>query len=622
MSFLAPFLLALSVFASIPILLHLIRRRRVRVLELPTFQFLKKAAEQQRVKFHLQDQLLMLLRILILVLLALAFAGPLGEQREGRAGPVLQPKNVLLLDDTLSMSIEGDTGLTSYQSAQQFVLDLIWENGADWRVGLASDFLGQRDPDSFLATGYEETVDLLERNPSPEAKGALDAAIDKATVLLDDQTALWVVSDAAATNWSTISEEDNGDPRLIELIQTNGLTDASNWALTDLSLNNQPLLENEPALLTSRVEFFGDNGSGASPPPLVQYGLRSNSGQALSDRYQPELSSAGQFVVQSTIPTEGTITSASASLSFSEEDKESLFRDNQAVLIPRFLEGVQILVVTETEEWAKIIQSALVGFDSSVTLNSQAPPGDAASFSAYIFLLEREVPEESWSRFLEQRIQAGAGVLFLFDGRPEPIRIQNWSEWWNRWGAAQTIASLFEGPKEIRPGAEEWLFDSIDPTAKKTEWAEKGFQTVQLEGWRSELELADTTGSRTPVFQTRAMGQGTAASWGVPLSPRDTSLLYSAAWVPMLSQFVKRTLIEPGTISKNTFESMRLESQLASLSQEDQAQLVGAGLRFYSLDDVASRIGSLSQGRQNWTALILLLCLLLALVEIGVSNHV
>lgn len=55
MSLLAPLLLALSAFAAIPILLHLIRRKRVRVLELPTFQYLRRVAEQQRVRFRFQD---------------------------------------------------------------------------------------------------------------------------------------------------------------------------------------------------------------------------------------------------------------------------------------------------------------------------------------------------------------------------------------------------------------------------------------------------------------------------------------------------------------------------------------------------------------------------------------
>jgi len=621
MSFLAPFLLALSAFASIPILLHLIRRKRVRVLELPTFRYLKKAAEQQRVRFHLQDQLLMLLRILVLLLLALAFAGLLGEERPGTSGPVLQPKNLLILDDTLSMSVSDREGTSAYHAAAEFVLDLVWESGADWRVGLASDFLGQRDPENFLAKGHEETVDLIERNPDLEAKGALSDAIGKAKTLLDDQTSLWVVTDAAAANWLNGSVGPISETDAIELIQVKGPSDTANWALTELTLNNQPLLENEPALLTSRVEFFGETKTNPDPP-AIQYGLKSESGQSLSDRLEPKEGNPGEFSVQSTIPTEGAIASASAALLFPEGKNDALRRDNQAVLIPRFLEGIEILIVTETEEWAKILKAALVGFDTATASGSDPPSSDAATFSAYVVLLEDGTPDTGWAGFLEQRIQSGAGTLFLFDGNPESVRIQSWTDWWNQLGMTFSMATNYPGEKTFKPGATDWFFQSLDPTAKFTGWAEGEIRSILIEGWESELELGDERGARTPVFQTWKSGQGVACVWGVPLSPNDTSLLYSTAWVPLLSQMVKRTLVDPTSFSGDTFESMRYESRLASLSEEEKGELMEIGYRFYSMEEVAPRVGDLASGRRNWTALILMLCLLLAIAEVGVSNYV
>ncbi|MCB9783036.1 MAG: BatA domain-containing protein [Candidatus Omnitrophica bacterium] len=626
MSFLAPFLLALSAFASIPILLHLIRRKRVRVLELPTFQYLKRAAEQQRVRFHLQDQLLMLLRILILLLVALAFAGPLGGQRSGVTGPVLQPKNLLILDDTVSMAIRTGEESTAYGEAQRFVLDLLWESGADWQVGLASDFLGKGDPDEFLANGYEDTVDLLERHPSPEAQGSIQSAIDKARTLLDNQTSLWVVSDAAEANWEEGASLGASSPIRIELIEAPVPSEVSNWALTELSLNNQPLLEDEPALLSGRVSAMGNEG-GQTNAPLVRYGVHSRGGTGFAGQYQPpsegsDLSGPHEFTFRSTIPTEGVVSSVSASLVFPDNSSEAFNRDNQATLIPRLLEGVRVLVVTESEEWGGILQAALVGFDTNVASGKVAPPADAAEYSSYVLLLEGESPASGWRDLLEQRVRSGAGALVFYDAKPDSVRIENWTQWWGEWGTVPIPETVDPGDLELKPGADEWFFDSLDPTAIDPNWLEGEIPLVALDGWTSEMDLVSTNGTRTPVFQTHEMGDGTVAAWGIPLSPNDTALVYSTAWVPLLSQMVKRTLVDPATLQSDGFEGMRVESNLASLSEDRREELGSRGYRFYSMDEVASRVGNLSQSRWNWTPIILALCLMLAVVEIGVSNRV
>src|SRR5690606_8073034 len=53
MSVLASFLIALSAFAAISLVLLLIRRKRVHILDLPTYRFVKKAAMEQRLHLRL-----------------------------------------------------------------------------------------------------------------------------------------------------------------------------------------------------------------------------------------------------------------------------------------------------------------------------------------------------------------------------------------------------------------------------------------------------------------------------------------------------------------------------------------------------------------------------------------
>lgn len=628
MSLLAPLLLALSAFAAIPILLHLIRRKRVRVLELPTFQYLRRVAEQQRVRFRFQDQFLMLLRILILVLLALAFAGPLGGERSPTAeGPMVKQRNLLILDDTLSMGAPIRSGGSAYDAARRFVLKLLWESGVEWEVGMASDFLGQRSAEEFIANGYEETVDLFHRRPSPEGRGSLAEAVQKARNLVSEEVALWTVTDAAASNWDFEGDPVGTPGGVVELIRVETPETSDNWAVTELTLNNQPLLENEPALLTGRFEYFGDEPVPIEPPTVL-YGWRSASGESKVEQYQPSVSDASaeapsSWTVQYAVSSAGRITSVSAALMVPTGGRDALPADNRLTRIPLFLEGVRLLVAAETEAWAKTVRAALVGFDCELASTLEPPTARAGAFTGYVLLLEKETPHPEWRSLLEERVRSGSGLLVLYDFPPDAVRVENWGEWWRSWGMTMTPNPQIQPLARMVPGEVGSFHASLDPTALETEWASEGYGGTFMEGWESELDAVSVLDERSPLFQTRSEGDGTIAVWTPAISPRSTPLLYSPAWAPLISQMVKRTLSDIGS---SDAEGLRgdptVESRLAGLSEGQQLQLAEQGYRIHSLDRVEPRVGDLEQVRRNWTALILMIGLILALVEIGVSNYV
>ena len=113
------------------------------------------------------------------------------------------------------------------------------------------------------------------------------------------------------------------------------------------------------------------------------------------------------------------------------------------------------------------------------------------------------------------------------------------------------------------------------------------------------------------------------ACWNIPLSPKVSPLVLTPGWVPLLSQMVKRTLIDPSRVAADGRQSpFRSESDLTRLTDIERKSLSESGWHFSSAEQIVGDIAKLPSKRHDWTAVCLLLCLCAALLEIGVCNYV
>jgi hypothetical protein len=104
MTFLQPLLLFGALATAVPILIHLIYRRRALVHPFSAVRFLLLADKRTARKFRLHQWLLLALRVLAILLLALALARPYlaGDRAQAMAAQPPQA-NVILIDNSLSM---------------------------------------------------------------------------------------------------------------------------------------------------------------------------------------------------------------------------------------------------------------------------------------------------------------------------------------------------------------------------------------------------------------------------------------------------------------------------------------------------------------------------------------
>ena len=104
MTFAAPLFLLAVFAAAIPVVLHLVNRRRAKKAPFPTLRFLKLSMQKTRRRKRIQDLLLMVLRAAVLLLVAVGLARPamtnLGALWGGARTAV-----VIILDNSASMGM-------------------------------------------------------------------------------------------------------------------------------------------------------------------------------------------------------------------------------------------------------------------------------------------------------------------------------------------------------------------------------------------------------------------------------------------------------------------------------------------------------------------------------------
>ena len=203
MLFLNPLLLWGLLAASIPVLIHLINKRRHKTIQWAAMQFLLKATRESRGKKKLRHILILTCRALAIAALAFAAARPIVSGLIGWGGGSIDTV-VLLLDRSASMETKPGDGLAPRrQIVIEKVRDTMKTLGATRLVLIDS------------ASGKPQEI------PSPDvlseiaATAPTDTAADFPTLLaraaefLADTTGrseVWLASDLQTSNWQPEDE--------------------------------------------------------------------------------------------------------------------------------------------------------------------------------------------------------------------------------------------------------------------------------------------------------------------------------------------------------------------------------------------------------------------------------
>lgn len=111
MTFLNPLVLLGLLAASIPIIIHLLNLRKLKVIEFSTLQFLKEMQKNKMRKIKLKQLILLALRVAAIIFLVLAFSRPtIKSVSLAGFGSQVKSTVIILFDNTLSMSLADKRG--------------------------------------------------------------------------------------------------------------------------------------------------------------------------------------------------------------------------------------------------------------------------------------------------------------------------------------------------------------------------------------------------------------------------------------------------------------------------------------------------------------------------------
>ncbi|GEM_PF-602827 len=208
MTFAAPLFLLAALAAAIPVVLHLVDRRRVKQAPFPTLRFIKASVQKTRRRKRIQDLLLMLLRAALLFLLAAALARPVLTSFGslwGNAGTAV----VIVLDNSASMgAIDRDrVRLDTAAAAATQILDQLDDGD---RVALIPT-CGPPFPNAGKMDGTQQSIRQILRQCRPSYERAnLALMLRQARKLLDDCDApnkqIFILTDMQRVSWA----EDGG----------------------------------------------------------------------------------------------------------------------------------------------------------------------------------------------------------------------------------------------------------------------------------------------------------------------------------------------------------------------------------------------------------------------------
>jgi hypothetical protein len=415
MTFLNPLLLMGLAAAVVPLVIHLLTRRRPKRTEFSSVEFLREVRLAEMRRFRLREWLLLLLRVLAVACLALALARPAlqGDVLPGRGTTTA----LLLIDRSLSMAaLEGDG--TLFERARTRALEVLdaLEAGDQVQVMIFDDGVQEIFPqpveDHSRARAALEGIEV--GGGATDIEAALSAAIEALAATSTLNRELYVFTD-----WQRAGAAGEVPGReLPQGLRVHFLSLAERPAPPNRTLSQVRYRPGDPPSIDVRMRSFGEGGeavSGAGPaevPVTAQAQTEPGRWLEVGRGFLPARSRGGGLVIlRERVEVGGRVELASDAL---PEDDRRAFVAGQAGAVRAGLvsQGRALSLVLETGADAG-------GFVLRRFEPTQIAPGSLAGVDVLILDDIKSLSEGSLQAVVDF-VRAGGGLALILGPQSDP----------------------------------------------------------------------------------------------------------------------------------------------------------------------------------------------------------
>jgi len=559
MQFLAPAALAGLAALSLPVIIHLLNKLRVREVRWAAMRFLQAAAKKNQRRVKMQDLLLLILRCLVLALIVFAFARPTFEKIEKSAAVAGDALTVMvLLDQSASMGA-SDGVETRFAAARTATLGFLEELPSGSAAGLLlvndsyTSPVSRPSRDLSLVRRSVELAKLTDRGT--DFQPALRAAVESLRNLsgrreihlfTDNQLVGWRALEAVREFLKTAPD--------IKVIVTAPASAPSagastgNLAITNLKLDTAIPVAGQPIRVLAEITNYGD-----APADGVRLTLSVDDDAPSADAVVGQLAAGGTRYVPLLVRLPGTgFHTLTAAL-----PPDRLAFDNHRSLALEIAPARDVLVVESRRgpaPWqgtGHFLATALAPVDEEAAsrhylhvTRTTAADVDASKLSGYavVFLAGADPLLPAAVTALAEFVREGGGLVVM-PGDATPADLFAETPWPDLLPAvisappATEAALALEGGPFNNPLLTLWN-DSASGNLAAVRFA-KAFSLEPIKSPDASvvLRLADSR----PVILERTVGKGRVVLFAAPPIPSWTNLPLHPAFVPLVHRLYAAT---------------------------------------------------------------------------------
>ena len=264
MGFLNPLLLFGLAAVSVPIIIHLLNRRKFQKVVWAAMRFIQTSVERNQRRMRVEDMILLALRCLLLALLAFALARPAFKNAGSDLFGESKVTGVVILDNSQSMGMSDGTA-TRFEKARKAAEQALatMPAGSATAVLLASDIVNGVIPeptfDFNLARKAIREAPLTDR--ATDLLPAVQRALDTLKQRIGVRKELYLITDGQLAGWRQMGEIE----KLLENSQRDVRShivlvsehEERNLAVTDLRNASGLTPINQPIRFEARVSNLG-----------------------------------------------------------------------------------------------------------------------------------------------------------------------------------------------------------------------------------------------------------------------------------------------------------------------------------------------------------------------------